>query len=224
MKKRFATACILFVCLVSIFSCANSIDTITANNPTPTVYTVSFNTNGGTSVSSQQITSGDVAILPSTPTKTDYTFAGWYSDSELTVAYDFSTPVTQNITLYAKWTLTTVRYTVIFNSNNGSSVASQTVISGETATKPAAPTKDGYVFAGWYVDSELTDEYDFSSAVTSDITLYAKWTVTVPTDISLTNNTGYVSLYTALEIIRSLHQTVCIFLGQAPALHPTRYI
>lgn len=45
MKKRFATACILFVCLVSIFSCANSIDTITANNPTPTVYTVSFNTN-----------------------------------------------------------------------------------------------------------------------------------------------------------------------------------
>ena len=43
----------------------------------------------------------------------------------------------------------------------------------------------------------MTVAYDFSSAVTNDLTLYAKWTVTVPTDISLTNNTGYVSLYTA---------------------------
>ena len=63
-------------------------------------------------------------------------------------------------------------YTVIFNSNGGSSVNSQTVESGSSATKPADPTKDGYIFERWYNGSSI---YSFSSKVTSDITLTAKW-------------------------------------------------
>ena len=66
--------------------------------------------------------------------------------------------------------------TVTFNSNGGSSVAAQTVDNGGKATKPSDPTKSGYTFDGWYTDSACTKAYDFSSAVTSDITLYAKWT------------------------------------------------
>ena len=67
-------------------------------------------------------------------------------------------------------------YTVTFNSNGGSAVASATVEHGSTVAKPAAPTRSGYTFGGWYSDEGLTTVYDFSASVTGDITLYAKWT------------------------------------------------
>ena len=66
-------------------------------------------------------------------------------------------------------------FTVSFNSNGGSAVASQTVEDGSTATKPTDPTKSGYVFAGWYSDSALTTVYNFNSTISANLTLYAKW-------------------------------------------------
>lgn len=66
-------------------------------------FTVTFDSDGGSAVASQAVTAGGTATQPEAPTKTDYTFGGWYSDAELTTAYDFSTPVTADITLYAKW-------------------------------------------------------------------------------------------------------------------------
>lgn len=65
---------------------------------------------------------------------------------------------------------------VKFDSKGGSSVDSQTPASGSTVTKPADPTREGYTFAGWYTDAACTKAYDFSAAVTADMTLYAKWT------------------------------------------------
>ena len=65
--------------------------------------------------------------------------------------------------------------TVTFDTNNGSKVDSQKVANGKTATEPAAPTKEGYVFDGWYTDVALTQKYDFSKPVIDDMTLYAKW-------------------------------------------------
>ena len=65
---------------------------------------------------------------------------------------------------------------VKFDSQGGSSVGSQTPASGSTVTKPADPTREGYVFGGWYTDAACTKAYDFATAVTSDMTLYAKWT------------------------------------------------
>ena len=66
-------------------------------------------------------------------------------------------------------------YTIAFNSKGGSDVADQYVASGECAVQPDEPVKDFCVFAGWFKDSALTTEYDFSSAVTKNMTLYAKW-------------------------------------------------
>ena len=65
---------------------------------------------------------------------------------------------------------------VKFNSQGGSSVKDQTPASGSTVTKPADPTREGYAFGGWYTDEACTKAYDFSAAVTADMTLYAKWT------------------------------------------------
>ena len=69
----------------------------------------------------------------------------------------------------------TTSYTVKFETNGGSAIADKTVDKGDKITKPASPTKEGYTFAGWYSDKELTQEYDFGKDVTGNITLYAKW-------------------------------------------------
>ena len=68
-----------------------------------TAVTVTFNSNDGTNVSPQTITAGSVATRPTNPSRTDYFFDYWYENSELTTPYNFSTPVSANITLYAKW-------------------------------------------------------------------------------------------------------------------------
>ena len=87
-------------------------------------------------------------------------------------------------------------YTVTFDSKGGSSVNPQSVLDGSTASTPAAPTKAGYVFGGWYTNEELTgDPFNFSTAITADRTLYAKWTKVAATATyspsTLTDATGY---------------------------------
>lgn len=65
---------------------------------------------------------------------------------------------------------------VKFDARGGSATGDQTPASGSTVTKPADPTREGYTFGGWYTDEACTEAYDFSAAVTADMTLYAKWT------------------------------------------------
>ena len=153
---------------------ADSVDD--ASLQATTKYTVTFNSNGGSSVAKQTVTSGNKATKPANPTKTGYTFAGWYTDNKtFKNAYNFSTKVTASKTLYAKWTAN--KYTITFNSNGGSNVASQSVEYNNKVTKPTIPTRRGYQFAWWCSDSKLTRIYDFNTKVTSKLTLYAKWTL-----------------------------------------------
>lgn len=65
---------------------------------------------------------------------------------------------------------------VSFNTGEGSKVDFQTTAANGSVAKPADPTREGYTFAGWYTDAACTKAYDFATAVTSDMTLYAKWT------------------------------------------------
>ena len=138
-------------------------------------YTVTFNSYGGTPVPpAQEVEYGLTATKPDAPTLKGYTFPFWYlgDDEQNATAYDFNTPVTENITLTAKWNIN--KYTVTFNSYGGTPVPpAQEVEYGLTATEPAtAPTKTGYTFDGWYLGDE---KYDFSDAVEQNITLYANW-------------------------------------------------
>lgn len=142
-----------------------------------TNYTVTFDSNGGTSVDSQVVTSGATATEPVDPTRADYQFDGWFTDIEFTEAYDFSTPVTTDITLYAKWT---ELFEVTFDmQSHGDAIDPQTVADGGLVTEPEDPTADGYTFGGWFKEAGATNEWDFETdTVTADTTLYAKWTVT----------------------------------------------
>ena len=144
-------------------------------------YVVTFDTNGGSEVTPQVVKEGEKATKPSDPTKEEtddaaYAFAGWYSGE---TEYDFNSAVTQDLTLIAHWT-TLTKYVVTFNSDGGSEVASQRIVSGQKASEPEDPTKEEtddavYAFAGWYLGDS---KYDFSSAVTANITLTAHWNIT----------------------------------------------
>lgn len=79
-------------------------DTVSTGTGGGTIrYTVKFDTDGGSAVSSKTVTRNSKAAEPADPTKDGYTFDGWYSDKNFTAVYDFNQPVTKNLTLYAKW-------------------------------------------------------------------------------------------------------------------------
>lgn len=136
--------------------------------------TVTFMKDAETPFSTSVVKKGNTVGVPAEPTKDGYSFAGWYTDVNCTTAYDFNTSVNEDITLYAKWL---AKYTVSFDTDGGSTVESQTVVTGNKATKPASnPTKDGYNFKGWYKDSAHTNEFDFENdTITENTTIYARF-------------------------------------------------
>ena len=143
-----------------------------------TYYTVTFVNSKGTAPSAQSIENGKMAVKPNDPTCEGFVFGGWYTDQDCKNMYNFTTAVTGNITLYAKWTeLPSASYSVSFNANgHGTAPNPQTVKSGEKVSKPTDPTATGYVFGGWFTDTQCTTAYNFNDAVSANLQLYAKWT------------------------------------------------
>ena len=156
---------------------------------TPVVYTITFNSNGGTSVESQNVNAGEKLTEPTlAPTREGFTFDGWYEDSTFSKKFDFNTPITNSMTLYAKWTEN--KYTITFDTKGGNTIAPVTVKEGEKVSEPTpAPTKEGFTFDGWYTDDTYTTKYNFEDAVTKNITLYAKWNEVVVTKYTVTFDT-----------------------------------
>lgn len=138
-------------------------------------YTVTFNSQGGSEVAPQAVYAGEKIVKPANPTKEKEYFVDWYKEAECTNVWDFENEtVSQDITLYAKWT--SIAYTVTFETNEGTPIEAQLVPEGTFATKPVpAPTKEGYLFEGWYTEQTMTNLFDFYTPITKDITLYAKW-------------------------------------------------
>lgn len=142
-------------------------------------YTVHFETNGGTAVSDFI---GNEILSAVTPFKEDYTFAGWYLNSDFSGdAVSFPFTLNANITLYAGWNK---NHTVTFNANGGTEVSS--IKTGVLQEIPFTE-KENYEFAGWHENSSLSGEkITVPYTVKQDITLYAKWLptylVTLETD------------------------------------------
>lgn len=147
--------------------------------------TVTFMKDAETLFDTLVVKKGNTVGVPAEPTNDGYSFAGWYTDVKCTTAYDFNLPVNTDITLYAKWL---AKYTVSFDTDGGSTVESQTVVTGNKATKPAVnPTKKGYNFVGWYTDNTYTTEFDFENTIITDnTTIYAKFE-----DTSIIRLNGY---------------------------------
>ena len=142
-------------------------------------YTISFESNGGTSVSAITQNYATSVTAPEAPSKNGYTFSGWYSNASLTSKYIFSTMPAENITLYAKWDL--ANYNIAYNlnggTNNSGNPATYTITSATITLK--APTKTSYSFAGWYTDAECTEAIiEITSGSYGVVELFAKWTAT----------------------------------------------
>lgn len=140
-------------------------------------FTVSFESNGGSAAEAVKVTFHDTfGTLPS-PTKTGYSFAGWYLETGLTTKVESTTvySATSDVTLYAKWTINS--YTLSFAVDGGSAVTAVTQEFASALSAPVAPTKAGYTFAGWYAEEALTTPYVFATMPAGDFSVYAKWTV-----------------------------------------------
>ncbi len=137
-------------------------------------YSITFDSFGGSPVDNQMVSSGNYIIKPTDPTKDGYVFMGWWKDANYTIKWDFENDVvTKDEYLTASWNLE--QYSVSFNSNGGSYVDDVQQYPNFTIEKPTDPTKDGFIFEGWYTDNTYSTEWNFSNVIQSDMTLYAKW-------------------------------------------------
>ncbi|MDD4844574.1 MAG: InlB B-repeat-containing protein [Anaerotignum sp.] len=112
-------------------------------------YTVGFAVNGGSEVGNQTVVYNKKAVKPTNPTKGGFIFAGWYSNEELTTAFDFNTSIKDNKVLYAKWSSVTHTVSVTPNSSEGGTVSgSGTYEENESVTVTATANTD-YCFVNW---------------------------------------------------------------------------
>ena len=143
-------------------------------------YTV-FYKNGGhgqsTMPANEKVEEGKCATRPTDPTEKGWIFKGWYeNDDYIGDVFDFEkTQITHDITLTARWAQA---FTVKFDTNghgHGTVPADQTVEINGKAAKPTDPTDGAYSFQGWYTTAECSTTFDFSTPITGDTTVYAKW-------------------------------------------------
>ena len=164
------------------------------------LYTLAYAAGANGSLSgatSQTVVSGNNGSAVTAVPNTGYHFVNWSDSSTANPRTDSS--VSGNISVTANFAINS--YMVSFDSKGGSAVSSQSVNYNATATQPTTPTKTGYTFAGWYSDSGLNSAFSFSTAITADTTLYAKWTatLTVP-NLTFTNAPGIARIITLAEI------------------------
>ncbi|UPM56558.1 InlB B-repeat-containing protein [Gottfriedia acidiceleris] len=143
-------------------------------------FNVIFDKQDGSLVQSKTAEYKTTISSPTAPTRTGYTFVGWYKDAAGQTAWNFATDkVTEDTVLYAKWSIN--KYSVKFDSQGGSTVAELTANYNTTIAMPSFPTKTGYTFIGWYKDAAGQVAWNFATdKVTSNVTLYAKWLLNGP--------------------------------------------
>ena len=107
-----------------------------------------------------------------------FTFDGWYADDTYSTKFDFTKPIKRNTTVYAKWTAKD--YEVSFVTEHGKTPTSQNVPYNEPAKDPGKLSEDGYTFIGWYADEAHKTKFDFSTPITGDTKVYAKWEKNAP--------------------------------------------
>lgn len=149
------------------------------NNLICAMLEATFTADGTTLAPAQTIDRGGKFTKPAAPSKENHTFAGWYNGDE---KFDFDADTTNApnvLELVAKWEKS--KYTVKFVSDHGS-FADQTIEHGETikTDKLTIPTVEGYTFDGWYADEDRKTKFDFSTPITSDTKVYAKWEKNAP--------------------------------------------
>ena len=148
--------------------------------PVP-VYSVAFDSRGGSKVGSQSVRRGSRVARPKNPARKGYSFRTWTVDAAGRRPYNFNAAVTGNLRLYAQWTAR--KYTVYFNANGGSvKTRSKTVTYGGRYGSLPSGSRKGYRLSGWWTaksgGSQVTANTVYRRA--GNQTLYARWVNGVP--------------------------------------------
>lgn len=160
----------------------------------PSTATVTFNSNGGSSVPSQSVTLGGCATQPANPTNGIKVFSGWYTDQACTQVYNFSTPVNSDITLYAKWTdpsvqITSVQYNV---SMKAGSLYSYDVVTTPSDAAISVSGPSWMTVSGHSIRGTPTSPGTYNVTVTATASGYVSatqsFTVTVSSQLAPTNS------------------------------------
>lgn len=146
------------------------------------VYTVTFNTDGGTDVAPQTVDHGTKATKPIDPTTTGYTFSGWYTEPACTNLFDFNTVITKNTTLYAKWTEWS--YTITYAKGSpadeitGEHAPGTKMYTSAVTIASESFFRLGYKQTGWSKTDGGQKDYDLLGiyGTNEDVTLYPYWT------------------------------------------------
>jgi uncharacterized repeat protein (TIGR02543 family) len=149
----------------------------------PNTLVANIDTNGGSEVPSLNfVTGGEIEFAPETPFRAGYTLAGWFTtQGGEVISFPYYPTATEDIILYAKWTLDTIYHSVNFDSTGGSFVE-RIIYAEDTQIQyaPWEPEREGYTFAGWSAtENGEVISFPYAPAENSDITLYAKWTIIV---------------------------------------------
>ena len=143
-----------------------------------------------------------VETAPEDPEREGYRFEGWYLDSDYTSQPTYPMVLTQDTTLYAKWTQL---FTVSFEESGGSELES--VVTDVIETSPRT-YRDGFVFAGWYTNPRLSGaQVKFPYSPTQDVTLYAKWTQDTGT-AEYEETSTYVNAISAVRKIKGYFEAM----------------
>lgn len=157
--KKIKYLFFLFIIVLSVTSCFKKTCEIT------------FDTDGGTIISNQEVKKGDKVIKPSDPIKDDYTFNGWYvyNNTNEFILFDFNNEVEENITLYAKYTKN--QYTIVYDYNYIEKDQTEEItFTNLNDVTLVTPTRAGYKFLGWYENDTLV-----TSIEKKNYNLVAKW-------------------------------------------------
>ncbi len=176
----------------------------TGTTPDATEYTITFDSNDGSAVANATTSGGKLTSLPTSPTKSGYTFDGWYESSNFSgSAVTSATTFTQDTTVYAKWTedVVEVTYTITLDLNytGSTSTTAKTDTAGRlSANQITTPTRTGYTFKEWNLKQDGSGSAVTSATTfTQDTTVYAKWTedvvevtYTITLDLNYTGSTS----------------------------------
>lgn len=170
MKKKILVISIISVVVLTAIV-AGLVIYLNLKHKAEIKYEVYFESSGGSQIETQYVKLDEKVQKPEEPTKVGFIFKGWYLNDEI---YNFDLPVNNNLILTAKWESdgTTTIYIVEFDSNGGTPIEPIEVSEGTAITEPKQPTKDNFIFAGWYY-GEI--KFDFSFVINENIKLVAKW-------------------------------------------------
>lgn len=165
----------------------------------PRTYSIDYVLGGGVNASSNpasyNIESGTIVLA--NPTREGFIFLGWYdAEQNGNRVTEIKAGSTGRITLYARWQANT--YIVDFVLNGGTMKNTEQIVVAGGTVAFEEPTRENYLFMGWFTDAACTQRYDFSTPVTGDLTLYAKWRLSVisgtasdGTIVTITSDDGF---------------------------------